>query len=100
MVYFAPGAFRGDWFGPWRYRRLVSRLNDGDAAVAAELRAIGADYLLINRQRAIPPVAAAWPRWTTLCPVFVRAEVVVFGLPASEACASEIATPLPPSFSP
>ena len=46
MAYFADGTFQGDWFGPARYSDLVPHAGD-PAALHRELRALGADYLLV-----------------------------------------------------
>jgi 4-amino-4-deoxy-L-arabinose transferase-like glycosyltransferase len=48
MAYFADGIFMGDWFGPARYSLLLSHLSRPQE-LYAQLRALGADYLLIPK---------------------------------------------------
>ncbi|MEW8960034.1 MAG: carbohydrate binding domain-containing protein, partial [Moorella sp. (in: firmicutes)] len=50
MAYFADGQFMGDWFGPARYSRISSKLSDSQA-LYEELKTLGANYILFNRQR-------------------------------------------------
>lgn len=45
----------GDWFGPWRYRDVLA-LQGQPQALAAHLRALGRDSLLVSRRR--PPFDA------------------------------------------
>jgi hypothetical protein len=55
LAYYADGAYLGDHFGPWRYRRVLDKI-DRPAALADELRAIGATHFLLNRTyHAAPP---------------------------------------------
>ena len=42
----------GDWFGPYRYREVLTRADDA-AALRGHLRRLGRDSLLVNRER--PP---------------------------------------------
>jgi hypothetical protein len=42
----------GDWFGPYRYREVLARVDDA-AALRDHLRRLGRDSLLVNRER--PP---------------------------------------------
>ncbi len=46
MVDFAAGRFQGDWVGPASYARVIAASGDA-AALARELRALGADHLLV-----------------------------------------------------
>jgi len=41
----------GDWFGPYRYRRIIEASGDA-VAVRQELRRMGLDSILVNRRRA------------------------------------------------
>jgi hypothetical protein len=50
MDYFLDGKRMGDWFGPWRYARVRPTLPDG-AALYAELKDMGVNYLLVNAAR-------------------------------------------------
>ncbi len=50
LHYYARGRLLGDWFGPNRYSRIQSLLDD-PAAAAAELRRLGADFLLVAGRR-------------------------------------------------
>jgi len=50
MAYFADGIFMGDWFGPGRFERVNSRLSDPQA-LHQELRNLGADHLLVRRNK-------------------------------------------------
>jgi hypothetical protein len=46
LAYFADGTLLGDWFGPARFREVYARLDD-PPALAAHLRRLGADYLIV-----------------------------------------------------
>jgi hypothetical protein len=50
MAYFADGIFMGDWFGPGRFERVSSQLSDPQA-LHRELRNLGADHLLVKRDK-------------------------------------------------
>jgi Dolichyl-phosphate-mannose-protein mannosyltransferase len=57
LAYFADGGWLGDAFGPYRASRIRDRLGDPDA-LAAELDAMGADFLLLPRAAMLPSTAA------------------------------------------
>jgi hypothetical protein len=47
MSYFAPGTFYGDWFGPWRYVKIVRKLRDS-RLLYEQLRQWNVRYFLIR----------------------------------------------------
>jgi 4-amino-4-deoxy-L-arabinose transferase-like glycosyltransferase len=78
MAYFADGKFEGDWFGPARYSRVLSRMGSSRALYAA-LRGLGADYLLISdwRRVALPMDRFFYQHFT---PVFTTGSTWLFEL--------------------
>lgn len=61
LHYFAAGRLLGDWIGPYRFSRALTWLSDG-AKLAAVLRSMGADHLLVVYARggvALPDHSAA-----------------------------------------
>lgn len=50
MEYFANGRAIGDWFGEGRYSRILPALRSGES-LYTELRALGADFLLVRTDR-------------------------------------------------
>jgi hypothetical protein len=55
MAYFVNGFFLGDWFGPARYSRVLSKFSSG-AALYDELKAMGVDYFLYTTHRYRTPL--------------------------------------------
>jgi hypothetical protein len=55
MAYFAQGDFKGDHFGPARYRDLRASFHSGEALYQA-LRKLGADHFLVNFSRYSEPL--------------------------------------------
>ncbi len=62
MVYHAEGALIGDWSGPARYSTVMPTMNNPEA-LHRRLRELGADYLLLVRERGVRlPEGAEWSR--------------------------------------
>jgi hypothetical protein len=80
-IYYLGKPVIGDWFGPYRYRDVLSLGGEG-GATATHLRELGANSLLINRTR---PKIAEYLRSSTLEPELVKAYedegVVLYILP-------------------
>jgi hypothetical protein len=57
LAYFADGGWLGDAFGPYRASRVRDRLGNA-GALAAELDAMGANFLLLPRAAQLPSTAA------------------------------------------
>jgi hypothetical protein len=64
MAYFADGRFLGDWIGPASFDRVLDGLQ-GPADLHARLRRLGADHLLVPRDKERPdfPRDADLRRW-------------------------------------
>jgi 4-amino-4-deoxy-L-arabinose transferase-like glycosyltransferase len=79
MTYFAAGTFLGDWLGPARFTELLPAWHDPQA-LWQRLRALGAGYLLVPRDRgglAIPD-SLAWRQRFRL--VYADSQAVIFAL--------------------
>ncbi len=63
LRYFARGRFLGDWSGPTSFARVTAAAAEGQAALARELRSVGAGFLLVVRPRTggAEPAALAAP---------------------------------------
>ena len=62
MVYHAEGILLGDWSGPARYSGVVTAMEDPEA-LHRHLRTLGADYLLLVRERGVRlPRGPEWSR--------------------------------------
>jgi 4-amino-4-deoxy-L-arabinose transferase-like glycosyltransferase len=55
MAYFVNGFFLGDWIGPARYSRVLSKFSSG-AALYDELKAMNVDYFLYTTHRYRTPL--------------------------------------------
>jgi hypothetical protein len=74
-AYFADGEYLGDHFGRWRYARVLDKLGD-PRALAAEVRSMGAGYVMLPRT----PPALPLPPSPELTPRFANAAVAVYAL--------------------
>jgi len=50
LAYFVDGVYKGDYFGPARYARILDKLNNGQL-LYNELKLLDADYFLVNHLR-------------------------------------------------
>jgi hypothetical protein len=97
MAYFAAGAFRGDYFGPWRYARLDAGLDRGEGTLLDSLRSLGADYLLLRDDSTSSSCSGEWLTRRFVVPVYRSRAVVLFrvsGVPLVSSLGPEL---IPPS---
>jgi 4-amino-4-deoxy-L-arabinose transferase-like glycosyltransferase len=83
MTYFAEGNLRGDWLGPGCFTEVLPAIGNPET-LWRRLRALGAGYLLVPRDRGglRLPDSPAWRRWFR--PVYADRAAVIFALSFSE----------------
>lgn len=79
MSYYVNGETRGDWFGPARYARILSRMGDG-ASLYNELAALGVNYFLVNTTRFKVPLPADQFFQDNFETIYVRGGITLFKL--------------------
>ena len=78
MAYFYKGDFRGDIFGPYRYSRILDKL-DNEERLYKELKAMDADYFLINI-KSFKGFKQNWLEWEYIRPIFINENAVLYGI--------------------
>ncbi len=76
MAYFYKGDFRGDVFGPYRYSRILDKL-DNEERLYKELKAMDADYFLINI-KSFKGFKQNWLEWKYIRPIFINENAVLY----------------------
>lgn len=82
LRYFARGRFVGEWVGPARFGRITVAAERGPEALIEELRALGADYLVVVHGNATARPAGG-QAWEALPELYQDAGSRVYRVPVS-----------------
>ena len=78
MAYFTEGAFRGDFFGPWRYSAIEPALEAREDTLLNSLHELGADYLLIRDDSSGSACREGWLTRRFVVPCYRSPAVALF----------------------